>query len=147
MTAFTVWCPNVEHTKQKKKGTYAQSLMPFEFFIILTMGTKRTITVAQQWLNHSILSPLRKSGLGRMGVCFPHYPVYPQTAILNVPEIFSFPFLQSLQDRRLYTTATRTEHQHQVTRMCTSSITTLLQHFIMFITKIHKQTQCRKIVY
>lgn len=40
-------CPIAEHTRQKKGGTYAQSLMLFESFIILIVGKKRTIIVAQ----------------------------------------------------------------------------------------------------
>lgn len=89
------------NTQNQKKGTYAQSLMPFESFIILTVGKTRTITVAQDLLSHSVSLTLRKSGLGRKEDCFPHYTMYPQPAILSMLEIF-FPLLQALQDRRLH---------------------------------------------
>lgn len=40
MTAFSVHSVCTLNT-QDKKGTYAQSLMPFESFIILTVGKKK----------------------------------------------------------------------------------------------------------
>lgn len=89
MTAISVHSVCTLNT-QDKKGTYDQSLMPFESFIILTVGKKRTITVAQYLLNHGILLTLRKSKLGRKGDC---YPMYTQPAILSMLEIFSLPFL------------------------------------------------------
>lgn len=74
MTALSVHSVSMLNIQDKKRALMLSLLVPFESFIIPIVGKKRTSTVAQYLLNHSILSTLRKSGLGRKGVCFPHYP-------------------------------------------------------------------------
>lgn len=139
MTAFSVHSVCTLNTPDRKKGTYAQSLMTFASFIILRGGVKRTITVVQYLLNHSILLILRKSGLGRKGVCSPHYPTYSQGYSEHTGNFF--PFHSYSPCRTEDCTLQLSEHSISTRSqiLCTSRITTLLQHFIMPVTRIHKQ--------
>lgn len=122
-----------------KKRPLCPVFNDFWIFHNTDSGGKKDLTVVQYLLNHSILLTLRKSGLGRKGVCFPHYPAYPQGYSEHAGKFFAFHSYrpQRAEDCTLQLSEHSISTRSQI--LCTSRITTLLQHFIMPITRIHKQ--------
>lgn len=111
MTAFSVHSVCMLNTQDQKRGTYAQSLIPFGSFIILTMGKKRTLTDLTRFAEPQYIADTKKIWAREKGGLLPSLSSVPSASYSeHAGSLFSFPLLQALQDRRLYTTTTRTQH-------------------------------------